>query len=472
MLDLDSSQYKEDSENQNQSLKAATNEEGAISEREKILFCNLFQIATEHFNKEDFFMASETCGRLFTLLKRNRAYALLIDSSQKCTFFMKLLDSTDDIKNNLYPLLCINSIISNNKNSIPYFEENGILNKLSFYLANLHDLSNSQLFLQYSRIIFSCFHLLMNEDQEIRHTFIENEDLQHSVEIIPILHENNDFLSLSYIGFLFSSIIEEITNFDDSPFFEPFLDLFHILLDHEIFDSCFCFFDKLMYFPKTYENLMSMSTTTKIFDVWPKIMELFNEHCQNINKDHDINRIITNSLVVTQKILEATQQDIDLTHFPMNELFEISLSLHPKYSSKALDVLTAYAKKKKENCLEIFEMPFIRLMLQHEEKMPFNCKASYCTLLLYLFNNITPSCFNMLDNDLISFLIDFIDENDDDLLHDLGACLNYFLSNGFDLSFILEHDDKINSFCENDYEGYVFQDLIQKLTNEETSENT
>ena len=471
---LEIKDYKELADTKNPSSVANMETLNANSSKKDNLFCNLYDLLVQHLTSNDIEAMSTICGKLFNLISTDHSLSHCIDSKQKCAFFLTLLNSTEFIESSFSPLLLISSILGYNNISIRYFEECGIMEKLSEYLSLLTNISEEQIFIPFSRLVLSCLQTILCFDSEIRNAFIESGDLSRVVALISFFEAKQEYLSETYIGFIFSSVVESITYFEESPFFEPFIDFTRHLLDHQIYDAAFCLIDKLMYFAKTFEILMQMQITTQIFDSWPNVIEMFRSLLQEDSdrkNDHDLNRIVNNALIILQQMLENIQTHLDISHFPLNELFEIALSEHRKFSKIALHVILLYCRQSMDNVIEIFEMPFINIMFQTLDSIDFNTKLSFCRLLVYLLNNIPVSSYSQINEEVILFVIDFIDAGMDELLESTGQCLIKLIDNGFDFHFLFDEINKIQErMSESEEYGNYFHVFLNKLSSSEENE--
>ena len=480
-------EYKENDEISQSSINKANKEDIENIRKQQIesSFLQLFNLCIQHFNENRPFLACEICGRLFVqYLHPYCNISKLFDSPQKTSIFVSLLHSSfDSIDKSIYPLLCISSILTNNRESVTFFEENDLLSLLSHYLNILPQHEDEDIFIQLSRLILSCYQTMLNFDENLRIEFLQNDDFQNIINILPSLSSKEDSISLSYIGFIFSSIIDDIESFEESIYFDEFINLFQLLLNNGIFDACFCFFDKLMYFQKAFHVLINSETITKIFDSWPNIIEIFHEiseqeSCNSqeshqnddpnnkevMKSDANLNRMLTNALVILVKILQSTDDSIDLSHFPLNEIIEISLSQHKKYNLMALDVLYEYCNKSMENSVQILENPIITLILQKTDSLSYQFKDAVCKLFLKILLQIPTTHLRSINNDIICFLIDFIEEDMNEHLLQLSIVLDKLLSNNYDLTFLIEFEEKLNSYCDSEEDYEFFKTFLSFIT--------
>ena len=459
------SEYKEENESK-YSLFITVNEDNnqqfeKVPEIEIERLKNWVRLCEEQVQNKDLEVACQTCGRIFMLITKYHKSTAFLCTQQIANMFLSLLDVDQD--KIMFPILCINGCLTNNEECLKLYEKTPLLEKLlaiAQCIAGDEYKSSFQMF----RVLFSCICSLLSNSEENREKFIENDGIGLAMHVLTMIEDGDEIVERP-IGFIFYYLLqgnEEIN--------EQAKEVMNILLDRRVLAPAFTILEELLKSKENIEEMQSTNIFNNIFDTGEYILELFKsiDNEETVKSERKKAKIIVyNALRVFLDILNCTNETLDCSHFPLNQIFEICLSSTSCYqfTEKSLDTLIAYVEKNAQNAEEMIGMPFIHLMLDKAQNENYNIRVKYCELLLSIFIGLKADKYNLIEYDMWCLIFDTVEDEDSHITKVLADCIDKMLTLGYDVNLFEDFAEKIEQLSEG--ECKIFEQILSTLTNDD-----
>ena len=423
-------------------------------------FQQLISSAMEFAKQEDFNSSIQQIKDLNDLLNSNPILLPFLQSNEIFSFLFFLCINIPNDELLQYPLSLIYKILDVDTK---YFNHD-LLNFL------FDKITNCTMFLQIIIIIYHIFIILIKQSDEIRKDFIENDCFSLIDSQLPLFTNEEEIMdSMTVILQIF--LEKEKNDFTEEQV-QHIMNIYLLLLKIDNLNCVYALTEHLITNEILYKYLIEQNIIEQIFQssslLWSYYIEskdMFDNEIEESlpNELKDRKNIINNGLKILTWIIPKLENDYLINTFCFDEICSfIAECKNYSFVEKAILVLSEFSDKSPDTSNMVMQSEILSAFSSFFYDFPFKIQELFILLLLRTMRNISLPFNEVIVPEMWNLLFEFIDDDNEFLVSELGKTLSDLISKNYSLLNFLDFTDKIDEYANSNSFFDLFQLNLQK----------